>query len=79
MGSGVFTQTGGTHALTGNLYLGFNSGANGSYNLSAGLLDPTDEYVGYSDRRLTQSGGTHVVTSSPGKGCRSPHGCRRSG
>ena len=61
---GPFTQSGGTNNLAVNLYLGYNSTAVGTYNLSGGALDrtpaynPTAAYVGYSGAgSVVQSGG----------------------
>jgi autotransporter-associated beta strand protein len=64
-GSGSFTQSGGTHAMSGYLFLGYNSGSFGTYNLSgSGLLSaPAYEYVGYSGSgSFTQSGGTNSIS-----------------
>ena len=36
--SGSFTQSGGTHALSSYLYLGYQAGSSGTYNLNSGLL-----------------------------------------
>ena len=69
-GPGSFLQSGGTHAVTGALYLG--AGADGTYNLSsAGLLTALAEYVGASvgfpgtpgTGSFTQSGGTNAAAS----------------
>jgi hypothetical protein len=63
-GSAVVSQTGGTNNATGVLYLGFQSGSNGTYSLSAtGTLTNTgNEYVGYSGSgTVVQSGGSHTV------------------
>ena len=67
-GSGTITQTGGTASLandSGNLYLGYNSGSNGVYNLSGSALSSNYfEYVGYSGKGVfAQTGGTNVVGS----------------
>ncbi len=63
-GAGTFTQSGGTNntiPVSGGLYLGYNPGSSGSYNLSgSGLLSGYSEYVGYSGTgTFTQSGGTN--------------------
>jgi len=65
-GTGEFTQSGGTNSITGRLYLGFHSGASGTYDLSGGGLSVgEDEYIGYSGTgEFTQTGGTHTVTST---------------
>ena len=63
-GSGVFTQSGGTNAFSGNLYLGFNAGDSGTYNLigPGQLFRVNAEYVGYSGTGVfTQSGGTNGI------------------
>ena len=67
-GTGAFTQSGGTNNCgSGGLYLGYNSGSRGSYNLNgSGLLSTSAEYIGYgssSTGTFTQSGGTNMVTS----------------
>ncbi len=64
-GTGTFTQTGGTNSLTGgNLYLGFNSGANGTYTMSGGALDPVNEYVGVNGTGIFyQYGGVNTITN----------------
>ncbi len=62
-GSGAFTQSGGSHRVSGTLFLGYNPGASGTYNLSGGsLLVAASEYVGdYGTGAFTQSGGSHTV------------------
>jgi uncharacterized protein with beta-barrel porin domain len=64
-GSGSFTQTGGTHTVTGILMLAANAGSSGTYSLSGGSLTVGDyEAVGYSGTgSFTQSGGSHTVTA----------------
>jgi hypothetical protein len=64
-GTGTFTQSGGDHSIDGNLYLGFASGAGGSYTLSDGNLTVgLREYVGYSGTgSFAQNGGRHTVGS----------------
>ncbi|MBU1055379.1 MAG: hypothetical protein KKC46_16395, partial [Proteobacteria bacterium] len=37
-GVGVFTQTGGTHEVTNNIYIAYNSGSTGTYDLQGGTL-----------------------------------------
>ncbi len=63
--AGKFNHSGGLINLTngtfsGGLYLGYNPGASGVYNLSgSGVLSTINEYVGYSGGgTLNQSGGT---------------------
>ena len=65
--TGSFTQSGGTNALTsgGWLFIGYNAGAIGTYNLSgSGVLSTSNtdsEYVGYSGTgSFTQSGGSNT-------------------
>ncbi len=65
-GSGTFTQTGGTHTVGSTLFLGYNPGSSGSYNLSgSGRLSVSGtDYVGYDGTgTFTQTGGTHAVQS----------------
>jgi fibronectin-binding autotransporter adhesin len=66
--AGTFTQTGGTGSglASGALYLGYYSGASGTYNLiGSGLLKAPNEYVGYSGSgSFNQSGGTNSVTGT---------------
>ncbi len=67
-GTGTFNQSGGINSAnytSGGLYLGYNSGASGSYNLSgSGLLSTVYEYLGLSGvGSFTQSGGTNNVTN----------------
>ena len=63
-GMGVYTQTDGSNRRTGNMYLGYNSGSSGTYNLSGGVIGKDisavtqNLYVGYSgDATFIQSGG----------------------
>jgi hypothetical protein len=74
-GSGGFTQAGGTNWFVNTygsgefynpspsgLFLGYNPGSSGSYNLSGGSLYAPSQYVGYSGvGSFTQSGGTNSV------------------
>ena len=63
-GSGAFTQSGGTNTASNYLYLGYNSGASGSYSLSGGSLAAGNEYVGYSGSgTFSQTGGSNAVTN----------------
>ena len=55
-GSGSFTQSGGTNAATGTVYLGF-SGGSGSYNLTGGLLTAGTVAVN-AQSSFSQAGGT---------------------
>ncbi len=65
-GTGVFSQSGGTHTVSGGLYLADFSGASGTYNLSGGSLAVGgDEYIGYAGTgTFTQSGGTNAITGN---------------
>jgi autotransporter-associated beta strand protein len=61
LGTGTFTQSGGTNS-TYTLYLGYNSTGKGTYNLNAGTLSGYGlaEYIGNSGSgTLNQSGGTN--------------------
>ena len=61
-GSGGFTQSGGTNAASGPLYVGCNAGSAGAYNQTGGLLSAPSEYVGYyGTGTFTQSGGTNAL------------------
>ena len=68
-GSGTFTQSGGTNTSYNSsglyLYLGYNPGDSGTYNLSgSGLLSASTEYLGYAGKGFfTQSGGTNTINS----------------
>jgi hypothetical protein len=65
-GSGSFTQTGGTNSTSQyyGLYLGYNGGISGSYNLSgSGLLSTPFETIGFHGTGcFMQSGGINAVT-----------------
>ena len=52
--------------MTDSLYLGYNTGASGTYTLSGtGSLSSGSEYVGYNGSgSFTQSGGTNSVTDT---------------
>ncbi len=63
-GTGAFTQSGGTNSISQCLYLGFNPGDSGTYNLSgSGQISAASyEYIGFSGTGLfTQSGGTNSL------------------
>jgi autotransporter-associated beta strand protein len=64
-GTGSFTQSGGMNSVSNSLFLGYNSGGSGNYNLSrSGVLSANSEYVGYLGAgSFTQSGGTNLVGS----------------
>ncbi len=63
-GTGAFTQSGGNNTLDYSLYLGYNFGSSGTYNLSGtgSLFANSDERVGYyGTGTFTQSGGTNTM------------------
>lgn len=56
-----FTQKGGTHAITGQLAIGFPG--TGSYDLQAGDLSSSAEFIGQNGKGwFTQEGGSHTVS-----------------
>lgn len=69
-GTGIFTQSGGTHTVNDTLSIGL--GGVGTYNLNAGSLSTNSESIGTSIYRFsvetggtgifTQNGGTHTVS-----------------
>ena len=65
-GSGTFTHTAGTNTVGNNLYLGYNHGANGNYNLNGSVtLSSINEYIGYSGSgTFTHSAGTNTITNN---------------
>ena len=64
-GVGTFAQSGGTTTVYDS-YLGYNSGSNGSYNLSGGSLAEYSLCVGNSGTgAFTQSGGTNKLSAIP--------------
>ena len=64
-GSGAFTQSGGTNTAFTFLYLGYNAGSTGSYNLSSsGYLTAGTESIGNSSSgSFTQGGGTNSAST----------------
>jgi hypothetical protein len=64
-GTGTFTQTGGTNAISSYLRLGYYSGAKGTYNLSGtGKLSAYSEYISdFGTGTFTQTGGTNSISS----------------
>ena len=68
-GTGTFTQSGGTNTilmtgpLTSNLYLGYNTGSSGTYNLSgSGQLSAYYQFIGVNGTgTFSQSGGTNLL------------------
>jgi hypothetical protein len=66
-GTGVFTQTGGTHTVSSNLTLGVNSGSSGTYNLRAGTLTVNGNILdGSGTGILNIDGGTLSVGGGNG-------------
>lgn len=73
-GTGTFNQSGGTHTVLdytgmgtflGQLYLGYQPGSSGSYNLTGGTLRTGQLTVGVSGSgSFTQSGGSVLVNPS---------------
>jgi|GEM_PF-6482263 len=58
---GVFTQTGGTHAISGDMVLAYGGGT-GTYLLQGGTLTGQREFIGQnSTGTFTQTGGTSTV------------------
>ena len=70
-GTGTFIQTKtyywdpGTNTVSGNLFLGYNSGSNGTYELDgSNQLSSSFEYVGYNGTgTLSQGGGTNTIAN----------------
>jgi hypothetical protein len=54
-GVGVFHQTGGTHTMTGNLFLTLDPGSSGTYNLDGGTLNISGNIV--NNGTMTQAPG----------------------
>ena len=63
---GTFTQTGGSNAIAGALYLGTNVGANGTYNLVGGTLNVSSILQGSGSSSLTITGGVLTGLASGG-------------
>jgi hypothetical protein len=64
VGLNTFNQTGGTHTV-GDLHLAVINGSEGNYNLSAGSLSASKEYIGDGGTGIfTQTGGTNTVMNS---------------
>jgi fibronectin-binding autotransporter adhesin len=63
-GAGVFTQTGGINTVSGNLYLGYNVGGNGTYNLNGGTLVLQSVGTGSGTAAFNFGGGTLKTSSS---------------
>ena len=69
-GTGTITHSsGGTLTLSGSLYLGDNTGSNGTYALSGpGTLSAAEEFIGSSGAgTFTQSAGTNTLTGTYGE------------
>ena len=64
-GTASLVQSGGTNAVSSYLYLGYNAGDSGTYNLSgSGLLSAPYDGIGFvGNGSFTQSGGTNSVSS----------------
>ncbi len=61
-GTGVFNQTGGRNNVSSDLYVGFFSSGNGSYELAAGTLASTHVSIGLEGTgSFLQTGGTHTA------------------
>jgi fibronectin-binding autotransporter adhesin len=64
--TGTFTQTSGTHTITGALIIAAGPDSNATFNLSAGQLSTNSLYIGENFRAvgtLNQSGGAIAVTT----------------
>jgi hypothetical protein len=71
LGSGVFTQTGGSHTINGTsgFFLAGATGSTGNYTLTAGTLTVPNAstYVGYAaNATFVQSGGSFVSSNALG-------------
>ena len=64
-GTGIFNQSGGTCTLYScTLYMGYNSTARGTYNLSGGQMLAPNQIVGYlGSGAFVQSGGSNTAPS----------------
>ncbi|MXS82098.1 PEP-CTERM sorting domain-containing protein [Nitrosomonas oligotropha] len=59
-GTGIFTQSGGTHTVSGILSIGNEGESTGKYDLSGGSLSAGSENIGYSGT-LNQTGGINTA------------------
>jgi hypothetical protein len=61
--NGTFTQSAGTHTVSGNLYVGYGAGHTGGYGLQSGTLDVAGTtYVGFDGGgTFTHDGGAHAT------------------
>lgn len=65
----VFNPGGGTNTVAQYLYVGFQPGSNGAYNLDAGSLSAAQEHVGFHGTgTFTQSAGTNTIAGNLGVG-----------
>ena len=64
-GTGTFIQSGGTHTIGNNLFLGYSAGGSGAYSLSgSGYLSVSQRERGLGrPGSFTQSGGTNSAVS----------------
>ena len=64
-GTGSFIQRGGSN-VTPYLYVGYKSGANGTYTMSgSSYLSSAGSYIGYyGNGTFSQSGGSHILTNA---------------
>ncbi|TXI28881.1 MAG: PEP-CTERM sorting domain-containing protein [Nitrosomonas oligotropha] len=66
-GTGIFTQSGGTHTVSGILSIGNGEASTGKYDLSAGSLSVGSEFIGgrpccsASTGTFNQTGGVHTI------------------
>jgi autotransporter-associated beta strand protein len=79
-GNATLSQSGGSHFVSSALYMAYNLGDSGSYNLSGGQISAPTEYIGYSGSAgFTQTGGTNSVTGSYPTGLYIGYGSGSSG
>ena len=66
LGTGTFTQTGGSNTVALGLYVGFSSGSTGTYNLNSGTLSTGSLFsVGESGTGIfNQTGGSNTISSN---------------
>lgn len=66
-GTGIFTQSGGTHTVSGILSIGIGEASTGKYDLNAGSLAVGSEFIGggpccsASTGTFNQTGGVHTI------------------
>ena len=59
----TFTQTGGTHTVTGGLYVGYEAAGASTFTLNTGSLSADNEYIAYNstgNANFVQSGGVNT-------------------